>query len=263
MNNIDFTQNGGFPLTQDVLAFMQAAYSGPLNALGGILGGGTNIPHVISGCTYTVTGSLYIVQAGYIWYNGELFYFPGGSIVVSMDNAVFQIQETDTPLTYYDTSTHNSMQVRQLGLTLGNGSGTTWFQVSLLHYYGKEPAETFLPVSSIGVSGSMYYRKNFSTNTLQIRGSLTVNVTAVAATGTLTGPIYVTVQSLPSGYIPNNNVPFKMYYYYHDAPILEDTGKDYIKDINAQVDTSGNITAGLIKSAANYVLYFNTIIPLD
>lgn len=71
MNNIDFNQDGGFRLSTNVLAAVQASYS-LFNALGWIGGNLT----IISGCE--VNGSS--VSDGVVFINGEVFNFKGGNI---------------------------------------------------------------------------------------------------------------------------------------------------------------------------------------
>ena len=71
MNNINFNQDGGFRLSTNVLAAVQASYS-LFNALGWIGGNLT----IISGCE--VTGSS--VSDGVVFINGEVFNFKGGNI---------------------------------------------------------------------------------------------------------------------------------------------------------------------------------------
>ena len=71
MNNINFNQDGGFRLSTNILAAVQASYS-LFNALGWIGGNLT----IISGCE--VTGSS--VSDGVVFINGEVFNFKGGNI---------------------------------------------------------------------------------------------------------------------------------------------------------------------------------------
>lgn len=71
MNNIDFNQDGGFRLSTNILAAVQASYS-LFNALGWIGGNLT----IISGCE--VNGSS--VSDGVVFINGEVFNFKGGNI---------------------------------------------------------------------------------------------------------------------------------------------------------------------------------------
>lgn len=71
MNNIDFNQDGGFRLSTNILAAVQASYS-LFNALGWIGGNLT----IISGCE--VNGSS--VSDGVVFINGEVFNFKGGNL---------------------------------------------------------------------------------------------------------------------------------------------------------------------------------------
>jgi microcystin-dependent protein len=71
MNRIDFSFTGGFPLTQDTLDFMQAAYLDGLGAIAGLLGDKV----IISGCT-TNNG---VVSAGIVSVNNEILPTSGGA----------------------------------------------------------------------------------------------------------------------------------------------------------------------------------------
>lgn len=68
---IDYTQLGGFPLTQDALDFMQQAYQEAIAALASLVGDGV----IVSGMTDN--GST--VTDGWIIWNGELLPFQGGN----------------------------------------------------------------------------------------------------------------------------------------------------------------------------------------
>jgi hypothetical protein len=71
MNNINFNQTGGFPLSTNILDALQTAYT-VFNSLGNLAG---NLA-IISGCD--VTGLT--VSDGFVFINGELFDFKGGTI---------------------------------------------------------------------------------------------------------------------------------------------------------------------------------------
>ena len=71
---IDFTKQGGFPLTQEVLAFMQDGYS-DLSAA--IIGNSNNA--IVKGCDVIEGVNEYNVTGGFIVFNGELLPFiPSG-----------------------------------------------------------------------------------------------------------------------------------------------------------------------------------------
>lgn len=71
MNNLNFNQDGGFRLSTNIMAAVQASYS-LFNSLGWIAGNMT----IISGCT--VNGNT--VSDGVVFINGEVFTFKGGNV---------------------------------------------------------------------------------------------------------------------------------------------------------------------------------------
>lgn len=84
MKKIDFTKEGGFPLKQDTLAFMQESYNELKQAMllwfrkSGIseTSGGEN--YILSGLEEKVIGSTWMITPGWIIRDGELLYFGGG-----------------------------------------------------------------------------------------------------------------------------------------------------------------------------------------
>lgn len=106
MKSIDFTQPGGFPLTQERLAYMQEAYTEAITALGAVFTNGS-VPVRISGMGSTPAGGgVTDVSDGFFFYNGELVRFEADSYgAPGSGNAVYvTITETALPLTYYDGS---------------------------------------------------------------------------------------------------------------------------------------------------------------
>ena len=73
MNNTDFTIQGGFPLEQDRLAFLQKSYLQGFEALAKFISPGLV---VLSGCSVTGT----TMGSGFIIFNGEILPFIGGAI---------------------------------------------------------------------------------------------------------------------------------------------------------------------------------------
>lgn len=71
MNILDFNQSGGFPISTEILAAMQASYRS-LNELGKISGDLT----IISGCD--VTGG--VASDGFVVIAGELLFFKGATV---------------------------------------------------------------------------------------------------------------------------------------------------------------------------------------
>jgi len=72
MQKIDFSKNGGFPLTQNALEFLQTAFKEPMYALGAMFGNKTIITGMEVG-----SGS---VAEGWFIYNGEPIKFTASSL---------------------------------------------------------------------------------------------------------------------------------------------------------------------------------------
>jgi hypothetical protein len=89
MNRIDFTNNGGFPLEQNTLGFMQLSFFLPLAAIAKLCGDKTILWGVEN-----IAGN---VTPGYISYGGELIFFQGGAYA-----AQIVITETPTQVTFED-----------------------------------------------------------------------------------------------------------------------------------------------------------------
>lgn len=94
--NINFTQPGGFPLTQDILAFMQSSYRDALTGIAKHFGEFA----IVSGVEITGPN----VSDGFIVYDGELVRFVGGTL--SADVVVETIQ---TQLTFEDGADRSVM----------------------------------------------------------------------------------------------------------------------------------------------------------
>jgi microcystin-dependent protein len=72
MDRIDFKQQGGFPLVQDTLDYLQNAYGNALSGLAKVLGDKV----ILWGCEKTPLG---VVQEGMVSLGGELLYTAGGA----------------------------------------------------------------------------------------------------------------------------------------------------------------------------------------
>lgn len=107
MNNINFTQIGGFPMTTNILGKMQTAYS-LFNAFGNIVGDKT----IISGCDVAGVNT----SNGVVYVNGESFEFRGG---VTQTKVI--IKEDVEVLLYANNNTYPSVKNRYV--TFGTGVG--------------------------------------------------------------------------------------------------------------------------------------------
>lgn len=279
MKLIDFTQPGGFPLTQDQLGYLQQAYKESTGALAA-MGGDSTIPYKISGMEVTnpSTGS-FSATDGWLFYNNEMIRFAGNSVTgASGGFAVYvSITATALPLVYNDGSTPNvvfdkvgSLQV----LPVGTPTDATHFPLSDLQRFGvgfgvanRESSWQSLTVSTIvaqgGVSGTIYFKKDYTANTLHLRGSLTAanaqNFTAMPASG------FYLMGTLPPGYQPTTNAYFTGQYFVASS-VLDDAGVSWIKQVNCVLNLSGQIIVNWIKpavSVSGYGINFSTIISLD
>lgn len=110
MNNIDFTQTGGFPFDQGTLAFMQnnIVLASKAAAFGGTLS-------IISGCQIVGANT----ADGFVCINGEILPFVGGTITTKVI-----IVETVTNLLYEDNVSRPVQKVRHA--TFGDDGVTNY-----------------------------------------------------------------------------------------------------------------------------------------
>jgi len=279
MKSIDFTQPGGFPLTQDQLGYLQQAYRESTGALAA-MGGDSSIPYKISGMEITnpSTGS-YTATDGWFFYNNEMIRFAGISVSGASGGfaAYVSVSITALPLVYNDGSTPNvvidkvaTLQV----LPVGTPTDATHFPLSDLQRFGvgfgvanRESSWQTLTVSTIvaqgGVSGTIYFKKDFTANTLHLRGSLTAanaqNFTAMPASS------FYLMGILPAGYQPATNAYFTGQYFVASS-VMDDAGVSWIKQVNCGINAAGQIIVNWIKpalSVSGYGINFSTIICLD
>jgi hypothetical protein len=114
-----------------------------------------------------------------------------------------------------------------------------------------------------GVTGTVYYKKDFTANTLHIRGALSANDAQNFAASPLA--VYSVMGVLPSEYTPVNTAYFTAYYF-TSSQIKDDLGIAWLKQINCALNTSGQLYVNWIRpdiAIVGYGINFNTIIPLD
>lgn len=105
--NIDFSKTGGFPLTQDAMAFLQSAYNEIFSSLTEIIG----TYGIISGVT-NLGGGIY--SDGWMTYDGEIVPFVGGAISAG---PYVGITETIVSVTYRDSGLQGVIKTRKAGFT--------------------------------------------------------------------------------------------------------------------------------------------------
>lgn len=279
MKSIDFTQPGGFPLTQDQLLYLQQAYTEATGALAA-MGGDSTTPYTISGMTITnpATGD-YTITDGWFYYNNEMVRCNAGSITGASgsSDAFIVITNAAAPLVYNDGSTPNVVLDQTASLQVlpsGTPTDATHFLLSALRKFGsgfgvanRDTAWKTLIVSTAapdgGVTGTVFYKKDHTANTLHIRGLLTAaNAQNFAASP---GTLFYLMGTLPAGYVPNNTAYFTAQYFIATS-VKDDLGITWIKQVNGAVNSGGQFYVNWIKpdiALSGYGINFNTIIPLD
>ncbi|MBL7693058.1 MAG: hypothetical protein JNM41_15800 [Flavipsychrobacter sp.] len=244
------------------------------------MGGSGSAPVVVSGMVVSnpSTGD-YSITNGWFFYNGEMIRCESSSVsgATGGSDVYVSITETSAPLIYFDGSTPNVINEKTASLAVlptGTVADATRFPLTDLNPYGKvfgaanrDAAWKTLSVSTSvvdgGVSGTVYYKKDHTTNTLHIRGVLTAsNAQNFAASP---GSLYYLMGSLPAAYAPVNTGYF-VAQYFGAGLIKDDAGVGWVKQINCGLTNGGNLFANWIKpdlSVSAYGIVFNDILPLD
>lgn len=267
---IDFTNPGGFPLTQDRLGDLQDAYGDAIGAMldavghsgvGLALKGMEISPDTPSAGTVTVTDGIF-------WYNGQLVKFTGGTATPTGGDVVLvTITETVTQLTYNDTVDRDAITTYTANLTTGaTVTDAENFPLLDLERWGNDDEWKSLVVSTSaplgGVTGTIYYKKNNLTNTLQLRGGLTA--ANPGNFGDNTTNTFALMQTLPTGYRPSYEAFFKAFHNTGFGIPVEDAGNYYILDIPCKVNSLGEVFFRWLKSGVSaYAVNFNAILPLN
>lgn len=279
MKKIDFSQPGGFPLTQDQLNYLQQSYTECAHALAR-MGGDIAGPFIISGISVT-NPSLgeYIITDGWLYYNGEIVHCLAGSITGASGGSApyIVISPFSSSLTFNDGSTPPVIAdatATIVSMPTGTPTDTTHFPLPQLQPFGmgfgqanRETGWQSMPVSTLaadgGVTGTIFYKKNFITNTLHIRGTLTAaNAQNFAASP---GTLFYLTGTLPAGYAPANTAYFWAQYFLA-AGIKDDLGVSWIRNINSAVNIAGQIFLNWVRpdiAIPSYGVNFNAIVPLD
>lgn len=177
MKSIDFSQPGGFPLTQDQLDHLQSGYKEATLALARI-GGYNNGPFAISGMEVTSpTPGDYVVTEGWFLYNDDIMRFPNSGIagIAAGYDVYIQIQH-DNSSVYYNDGVLREVILESRGelapLPTGTPEDASHFLLSSLRRFGvglglanRESDWNTLVVNTDpavgGVTGTVYYKKNF------------------------------------------------------------------------------------------------------
>lgn len=196
--NIDFTQPGGFPVTQNQLNYMQDSYLPILAAFAAMGGNSAGQPIVIYGME--VSGGGNTVSDGCFVYNGDIILFTGGTVSPGFgDVALLLITEHSdpTPEPFYDSSTPDVLFDKTGTLSSGPSVGdTTHYPVSGLMRFGVTnwANPVYAGTFTADASSPIKYRKNLIGNFVEIKG-----VTDDPGSSVMTDTVIFT---LPAGYRP-------------------------------------------------------------
>lgn len=114
-HNIDFTELGGFPLTQDTMEFIQKSYNDVLGVFTGIAGKYI----ILTGLTETTPNNF---TNGWVIVDGEIVPFVGG---IGQPSVV--VTQTTENYTFRDNSVHPVIIQRVAGFAVSGGTPFTSF----------------------------------------------------------------------------------------------------------------------------------------
>ena len=174
MNTINFIQTGGVPFTNNVAAEFEKAYS-IFNAYGALAGDKT----IISGCLENGSS----VSDGFVYVNGELFYFEGGS---KSDNIFLNEQNIDK--VFEDQTTKTLIKIRTL--KFGNAIDNVW---------------AWSDFKRIDTMLSLMLRLD----TLEASQTITNAKLAIFTQGGVVFPWFKAVEDIPKGFAPVWNIAGK------------------------------------------------------
>lgn len=126
----------GMPIKSGTLNHLQYAYQEAISAaVQGLIGQGysTSIPYILNGCINTGSGSNYVISAGAVFFNGEVYLTPAASFTASGSNVPVGVLTTDfynspgdnaDSVEFTDGSAYSVHQIRTVVFQAGlSGSG--------------------------------------------------------------------------------------------------------------------------------------------
>lgn len=174
MNTINFIQTGGVPLTNNVAAEFEKAYS-IFNAYGAMAGDKT----IISGCVKNGTA----VSDGFVYVKGELFYFEGGN---ESENVFLNVENVDK--VFEDQTTKTLIKIRSI--KFGNATENVW---------------SWSEFKRIDTMLSLMARLD----TLESSQTITNAKLAIFTQGGVVFPWFKAVEDIPEGFAPVWNIAGK------------------------------------------------------
>jgi hypothetical protein len=279
MKTIDFTQPGGFPLSQERLGYMQTSYKEALGILAKIGAVGTapiklwGMLLTPSGYTGGTTSTGASISDGAFFYNNELYLFTGGSYSSIAHDLVVVINSATTPLVYNDSVSRSVIKDNTATFAdIPTVTDATHFPISTMKTFAEgvfnnsvDTSFVTIGPSSISstsggvIDGFVYYRKMPILDALHVL----FQFSALSPTTLSTGSTRYHVFTLPTGYIPYSErfIPVCCY----SEPGMNDAGTADLRFGQFYIDSStGYCYIDMSKhSGSSYERYmFSGYIPL-
>lgn len=240
---IDFTQNGGYPLTQDDIEFLQDGYS---EALLGLVAAGGNItgPMCISGMAVSTSGSDVTVTGGWFVYNQRIIPFTGATVTVTGGNvALVEITESATnPEEYENGSLPESiMTLTATVIAAPTATNATHFPLSALAPWGRDKDWQVISAVSVlpsHIAGTVYYKKDMLNN-LYIKTQLAT--TTLGWADPFPNPQYYEIMTFPVGYRPQTTAHFVAKVGNLDGFFKDSSNVEYLKEFNCKLEPNGKM----------------------
>lgn len=241
MKTFDFSKNGGFPLTQDALDFMQQDYQEKYKALAAM--GGTG-PFIISGMV-EASGN---VSNGTLFYQNEIIPFVGGAV-----GATIVIQTYSTTLQYGDGNSYAVKTRKEASF----GTGPVQFNYADLKMFqegfGARPRSGWINAPTI-YNGTCQYYFNKLTRTVYVRGTFTHSQALSSGL-----PDRKFQAELPNEVWPAQPVYFRSVIDVHQTPIVKDAEGSVYTGEPCVLSTSNGIafTSRALATVGNPTHYYN------
>lgn len=262
----DIPVTGGLQFDWELYAWDRA---GLYESLKAVLGDCGNTPTIVSGELDAFTNAWLMI-------NGELVPFvpPGVGLAVSPGYAAYVVvSESGTDAELEDGGTVNVLNKLKVAgfqiLEIATAPPTAIPPANFVKFHkifgdvGRNSLWVNTSVTAAQYDAEIFYRKNMLTNTLQLKGSVTVKNVGFLSTSNY---YYAIFTGIAAQYRPVTTVPFPAFFRYHGTSLKDHSGSDFISQLNGEWRADGSLAMGLRKpdtSVTSYIVTFNCIIPLD
>lgn len=285
----DITSTIGFPPKKGTWDFLQNSYQECISSIiintitekFGIYHPG--MVYILNGLVLS-TGANYSISDGSVFYNGEIYQYPGGTFPVAGGVPVANLLITQytsgteaDPVTFTDLVARNVHNIRAIVFVSGaTGSGSFSGSLSsvndlsnMINVYNQlNQVITGNVVVSTGggsgtITGTIYYQKDLRTNELLIEGVLTASTPADF--NDYAGITFTTVGTLPVGFRPASTASFDSFLQSPSFVIQNAANTVYLERFEVQVLTTGVTKIRFVKpdaGVASYIIEFKQIISL-